>query len=157
MAFCPQCSAQTMGGWKYCAQCGASLHTGGQAKRIHLDELQFYCENCGKEEVFGKLIKCHVCHDRSCDKCSKSCIQCGAPTDNKCLSECTYCHKLGCTDCFERCETCNTTVMCRDCAEFCDHCDYATCRDCLDYCKKCGGPICHYCVEEGHVEQQSDN
>ncbi|HUR68818.1 MAG TPA: hypothetical protein VM370_06185 [Candidatus Thermoplasmatota archaeon] len=146
MAHCAGCGVETQATWRFCANCGRS--TGGEPLR--LEDIHYRCENCGKEEPYGKLAKCRSCHDRTCSECTKTC---GIDNDTvcpRCVLECETCKKTGCRRCLEVCETCQVRAMCPDHVDYCDDCQYPTCPKCFTTCARCELEICTHCRDEAH-------
>ncbi|HEX2021952.1 MAG TPA: hypothetical protein VHH36_04520, partial [Candidatus Thermoplasmatota archaeon] len=87
MTHCTACGGAVQEGWRHCAACGAPLGS-GSGPRVLLDEVIYRCESCGREEPYGKLLKCRSCHDRTCAECTKVCGSCQEAMCPRCTLEC---------------------------------------------------------------------
>ena len=150
MPHCTACGGETRPEWRHCAQCGQALGEGGGPARLLLEEIVYRCENCGKEELYGKLAKCRSCHDRTCAECTRTCAVDNDTVCPRCTLECEQCKRGGCRRCCEVCETCQVRALCPDHVDYCDDCQYPTCSHCFTTCPRCELEICTHCRDEAH-------
>lgn len=135
---------------KICLEC-KYVH---QDDNIHLSKrcgdefcLKYYCDNCNKDNVYGKCTSCVDDHDDFDDYCES------------CRYKCFYCNHIYCTfhKIDNRCEHCNLPT-CYDCEKIvfnnrCDKCDTVECYVCVEKytistCYICEYEICNKCYNE---------
>jgi len=153
LPFCTHCGEALTDVMRYCFRCGTAAPgvEPAQAQRLHLDDLLYNCRQCGREERYGSLQKCTLCHDATCEDCATLCATCGSTACTKCLLDCSECNKTGCSRCIALCETCRLRGLCGDHGLDCLDCGYPTCKTCTKHCKKCDLDVCAYCYEQAHA------
>ncbi|HVL47009.1 MAG TPA: hypothetical protein VM889_00460 [Candidatus Thermoplasmatota archaeon] len=152
MAACASCGQGLEGWMSFCPACGARAKPSPAPSPVFLEDVIAACVQCGAEHPYGKLVRCSVCHERSCSGCSAACRVCG---ETSCLADvldCSECGKPGCAACYLRCESCGTRAMCPDDDAGCSDCGLATCGPCMKHCGKCDLDVCEVCLDEAHEE-----
>lgn len=154
MSACPACGSATAEAWSFCAQCGARVRPDAGPPRIHLDDVLYNCQTCGKEARYGELPRCSVCKDSCCTDCVQRCTECEHLACRADIIECYSCKRIGCAACFDHCETCEVRGLCPEHNVPCEDCGYPTCGECMGGCRKCGLEVCTFCRDAHKAEQR---
>lgn len=156
MAACPGCGLSTEASWTFCASCGSRLRPAYEAPAVavHLDDVLYNCQRCGKEARFGELPRCVVCKESMCAECVETCGECEGVVCRNDVVACHACKAVGCARCYVFCETCEVKGLCPDHELACGDCGYPTCEGCMGECKRCGFDVCSFCLEAHKTEKR---
>jgi len=96
------------------------------------------CENCAAQvcipnenDELCQRVRCEMCDQTLCRKCSTSCELCSQQLCLKCSSSCETCDTKGCPKCLKSCSICDRG-MCQDCESMCLICEDRGCEICID-------------------------